>query len=234
MLDQLIPTPRLLEFDQAEVSAPPEELWERLRHGDLARPPLVRALFALRTLPDRIRRRPASPKLSVDDLVSTVERPGFQLLVEEPPREFTVGAIGKVWQPQITFVHVDGAAAFAAFEEPGFVKVAWSVRLKPRGELCRVELELRVDTTDAASYAKFRRYFRLVGPASRFIRRAVLADLARELGSPETSRHARGTVLAGALRARAMLRRRGSSQDVTSAPRTPTPRIALQDESLPD
>ena len=36
MLDALIPTPRLVEVDRIEVAAPPEEVWQALRHGNLA------------------------------------------------------------------------------------------------------------------------------------------------------------------------------------------------------
>ena len=46
-----------------------------------------------------------------------VERPGFQVLADEPPREVVVGAIGRVWEADIPFVHVVDAEAFAAFTE---------------------------------------------------------------------------------------------------------------------
>jgi len=39
---------------------------------------------------------PAVPfSLRVDDLVSAPERPGFQILVDDPPREVAVGRSGK-------------------------------------------------------------------------------------------------------------------------------------------
>src|SRR6185369_9156458 len=89
-------------------------------------------------------------------------------------------------QGRIPFVHVADAAAFAAFHEPGFVKVAWAVRVAWRGERdTRVEIEVRVDATDEASWRAFRAYFRLIGPGSRFIRHAALSALARRLGKPE-------------------------------------------------
>jgi hypothetical protein len=186
MLDELIPTPRLLEVDHAELAAPPERVWQLLRHGDLAKSPLVRALFAVRTLPDRLRAKPVDTAVRIDDLNSTVEKPGFQVLAEEPPREFAVGAIGKVWHLEIPFVHVANAKEYAEFSDPGFVKVAWAIRVLPWGERAsRVEFEVRVDATDDDSWQKFKRYFRLIGPGSHFIRRTVLTALVRELGTPE-------------------------------------------------
>jgi hypothetical protein len=192
-LDQLVPLPRLLELDHVDLAASPERVWELVRHGDLARSPLVRALFTVRTLPDRLSGRPSEPlRLRLDDLTSSPERPGFQILIDEPPREVAVAAIGKVWHLDIPFVHVASAEAFARFAEPAFVKVAWAVRVLPRGERdARVELEVRVDATDEAAWRAFRRYFRLIGPGSHFIRRSVLAGLAHELGVPDAQEEAR-------------------------------------------
>jgi hypothetical protein len=186
-LDRIVPTPRMVEIDRTDLGAAASRVWEALRRGDLARSPLVRALFAIRTLPSRLKGDKTEPgTIRIDDLVSTPERPGFQMLAENPPHEFAVGAIGKVWQADIPFVHVANAEAFAAFDDPGFVKVAWAVRVTSRSEReAHVEIEVRVDATDDASWEKFRRYFRVIGPASRFIRHSVLKAFARELGAPE-------------------------------------------------
>lgn len=185
-LDRLIPLPRLLELDHVDLAARPDRVWDLVRHGDLARSPLVRALFKLRTLPDCIAGRKTEPgRVVLDDLVSSPDQPGFQILTDDPPREVGVGAIGKVWHLDIPFVHVENAEAYAGFDQPDFVKVAWAVRVLPRGRQdCRVELEVRVDATDEEAWRAFRRYFRLIGPFSRFIRRSTLSGLARELGDP--------------------------------------------------
>jgi hypothetical protein len=181
-LDRLIPAPRLLEVDHVDVAADPIRAWERVREGDLATSPLVRALFALREIPDRLAGRHPGLRLRVDDLVSTPEHPGFQVLVDEPPFEVAVGAIGKVWKPEIPFVHVADAAAFAAFAEPDYVRVAWALRVERHTrDVTRIELELRVDATDEAAWRKFRAYFLLIGPASRFIRRSGLAATAHDI-----------------------------------------------------
>ena len=42
-----------------------------------------------------------------------------------------MGAIGQVWRRDIPFVHVGSADAFAAYDEPGQVKVAWDIRVLP-------------------------------------------------------------------------------------------------------
>lgn len=193
MLDRLIPTPRLLEVDSADLAAPPERVWELVRHGELGQSPLIRALFALRTLPERLHGKHENAGIRIDDLESSPEQPGFQILAEDPPHEFAVGAIGKVWQAEIPFVHVPTAADFAAFDRGGFIKVAWAIRVNALGERdSRIEFELRVDATDDESWQKFERYFRLIGRASHFIRRSLLASLERALGSPEARENERG------------------------------------------
>ena len=188
LLDRLIPHPRLLEIDRVDLAAPPEATWDRVRHGSFASSRLAKALFAIRTLPDRVlgvREGGTTQReitLRVDDLVSSARRPGFQVLLETPNHEVAVGAIGKVWMSRIPFLHVLDANEYAAFDGTGYVKVAWSFRVAPYRGGSHLEMEVRVDATDEESWRRFRRYFRVIGPASRFLRRSSLAALAGELG----------------------------------------------------
>ena len=187
-LERVIPTPALREIDEIDLAVPLAKAWQLLRHGDFTGSPIVHALFALRTLPDRMAHR-QTPELalSIDGMRSTADQPGFQVLAEAFEREVVVGAIGKVWHLEIPFVHAADAEAFRAFSEPGFVKVAWAFQLSPLGEHgTHVVIELRVDATDAESWAKFRRYFAVIGLGSRFVRRSILSALAREHGTPDS------------------------------------------------
>jgi hypothetical protein len=179
-LQRLIPLPHLLEIDRIDVAAQAADVWDSVRQGELSRSTLVRALFRLRSLASR--KTAGEPRsIRIDSLHSSPEHPGFQILVDEPPHELAVGAIGKVWKLDIPFVHVGDGESYAAFSQPGFVKVAWAIRVLPRGgQKSHVELEVRVAATDEASWRRFRRYFRVIGPFSRFIRRSLLRALARD------------------------------------------------------
>ena len=85
-------------------------------------------------------------------------------------------------------MHLDGPEAFAAFNAPGQVKVAWAIRVTPGdGGGSTVAVEVRVGATDPGSWRRFHRYFRLIGPGSRLIRRTLLARIERELGPRERS-----------------------------------------------
>ena len=186
VLDRLIPQPMLVEIDGAELAVDAGRTWKAVRDLDLAQSALVRTLFGIRTIPDRLKGKTPQLRLRLDDLVSTTDQPGFQVLAEDPAHEIAVGAIGKVWRPVIPFVHVPDAAAFAAFSQHGYIKVAWALRVVAGGEqTSRVEFELRVIATDDEAWKKFTRYFRLIGPGSHFIRRVLLAQLERELGTPD-------------------------------------------------
>jgi hypothetical protein len=184
-LDSLIPAPGLREYDSVELALPIGEAWEIMRHSDLADSSLIRSLFALRTLPGRLLHRLHEPfGVRIDDIVSTVERPGFAVLVDDPPQSVAVAAIGKVWEPNIEFVHVDNAAEFAEFTDAGFVRVAWALSLTALDDrVTKVGIEVRVDATDAQSWQRFRRYFRLIGPPSRFIRHRLLRSLDHRYGA---------------------------------------------------
>jgi hypothetical protein len=186
-LDRLIPKPALREIDCVELAVNAERAWRAVRELDLAQSTLVQTLFGIRTLPDRLKAN--NPQLRVR-LDTSPNRPGFQILAENPPHEVVVGAIGKVWRPVIPFVHMADAAAFAAFSEHEYIKVAWALRIFPEGECTSlVEFELRVAATDETAWKKFTRYFRLIGPGSHLIRRVLLAQLQRELGTPESEQN---------------------------------------------
>jgi hypothetical protein len=187
-LDEVLPTPRLVELDEIELALPVERTWDLIRHGDMGRLPIARALFSLRTVPGKLLGHHEEPlSLRIDDLASSRERPGFQVLIDRPLGEFVVGAIGKVWQLDIPFVHVATHIDFRDFGEGGFIKVAWAVQLTALGDKAtRVAFEVRVDATDDESWKKFRAYFMLIGKPSRFIRRSFLAALARDHGTPNS------------------------------------------------
>jgi hypothetical protein len=189
VISGFIPCPRLHQVDRIAVAAPPDQAWPVLRATDLYERPWIRALFVTRTAPDRIRARlrghrpegfPRTARL--DEVVG--EGSGFRLLAEEQGTEFVAGAIGKFWEPAIPFVDAS-PATFAAFREPGFGRVAWSLQVHPGAEHGSwIGIDVRVDATDEEAWRRFAPYWRLIGPFSHLIRRSLLGSLARKLGVP--------------------------------------------------
>lgn len=181
-LDRFVPASQLRQLDHIDVGSPLDRTWRAVRDIDLGRSPFVAVLFGMRTLPDRIFGRAARHQhLRLDDL--TAPDSGFRILAEGP-ESITVGAIGKVWQPRISFTQVP-ADEYAAFHKPGWLKVAWELRCEARGSgVTRIVIEVRVAATDDDAWRRFVHYFRVIGPFSHFIRRHMLSLMARDLGSP--------------------------------------------------
>ncbi len=181
-LDAFIPSPRLREVDSVDVGIPLDAAFRALESLDLGSLPIAKALFAARAIPERLAGRDPEPwDLRMKTIMASTH--GFRLLHVEPGRGFAVGAIGRVWEPVIPFVDVD-PAAYAAYAEPGEAKVCWELRADPvTSATSRITMEVRVTTTDEASWPRFTRYFALIGPFSRLIRRLMLARVARSLGT---------------------------------------------------
>lgn len=187
-ISRLVPSPRLREVDRIAVAASPAEAWKAVRELDLYDLRMVRALFAARSLPARasawIRGQHAAPEprtATLDDIV--LPGTGFHLLAEVPGAEFVAGAIGKFWEPTIPFADAS-PDTFAAFDAPGWGKVAWSLAVHPRaGGGSWIEIDLRVDATDGDAWMAFLPYWRLIGRFSRLIRRMHLRRMLKELGA---------------------------------------------------
>jgi hypothetical protein len=181
-LDRFLAAPQLQQIDHIDVGAPLARTWFAVRHFDLARSPFVAALFSLRTIPERIGGNSTTHEhMRLDDL--TGPDSGFRLL-DEGPASITVGAIGKVWQPEISFIEV-ASDTYAGFQDPGWIKVAWELRCESRGSgVTRIIVEVRIAATDVESWKRFVGYFRMIGPFSHFIRRHMLSLIAKDLGRP--------------------------------------------------
>ena len=154
LLDPILPAPRLRELDREVLALPPAEAWALVRHADL------------------------------------VERAGFTVLAEEPWREIVLGAVARVWdddcedldEGELPSLPITDPRAFAAFDAPGWVKIASAVRVSPHGPShCEVEVELRIDATDEESLERFRELHGF-GPGARHARTTLLTSLARAHG----------------------------------------------------
>lgn len=179
-----VPQPRLREVDHVDVGASPAEAYQAARHFDLSRSKLIGTLFQMRLIPARLRGEEIPENAFSLDVIGT-SGPGFHVLYDDPGRSFCIGAIGRFWESDITYLDI-APDKFAEFAEPGWGKVAWELRFEPLGETStRIVLELRVTATDDDAWQKQRRYFRLIGPFSRFMRRHMLGILLRDLKSPE-------------------------------------------------
>jgi len=86
---------------------------------------------------------------------------------------------------------ISAPSARSDFAEPGYVKIAWTLRADPvDASRSTFHTETRVSTTDAAARRKFRNYWSFVAPGVEVIRMAMLGPLRRAAEARVTERAA--------------------------------------------
>jgi hypothetical protein len=177
LLDSFMPVYEVVERHAIDVAAPAAVLLGTARDQDLLKSWVVRAVFKTREIvlgarPDG-RSRPRG-------LMALVQSLGWGVLAEVPGRELIVGAVTKPWLPNVTF-HAVPPEEFVGFSEPGFVKIAWTLRADAVTGTQSVFLtETRAVATDAVARVKFRRYWAFVSPGVALIRWLSLRPLKHE------------------------------------------------------
>ena len=178
-LEEALPEYHFQERHGRSVSASPDRVDEAVRAVTIGDMPLARVLFAVRTLPARLRRARRPAPLDVPLLAHALTL-GFGLLGDDAGEEVVVGMIGQPWKlaggKTRTFARPE---EFVAFAEPGFVKAAMNFRFDRSGSGTRLTTETRVLATDPRSRRTFRRYWFVIRPGSGLTRRAWLRASAR-------------------------------------------------------
>lgn len=168
LIDDFMPDAQFAERHAVRVAAPPERAWQAVRALDLRGSPLVRTLFALRSLPGLFAGRQASGR-ALGTTMEGLLRSGFVLLAEQAPREIVLGLAGRFWTPTGGLVRIQ-PGEFRGFDRPGMALGAWNFTILPTDGGSLVATETRVRCTDAAALRSFRRYWRVVRPFSGLIR----------------------------------------------------------------
>ncbi len=176
LLDRFIPVPEVAEHHQIDVAAPAEVVMATAQEMEFLKSPVIRAIVKARELvlggePDT-REHPTT-------LVKQMQSIGWVILDERPGREIVLGAATQPWQAAPVFRSVP-AAEFNDFSEPGYVKIAWTLRADPIDDgHSTFHTETRVVTTDDAARQRFRNYWSFVAPGVEVIRMAMLRPLRR-------------------------------------------------------
>jgi hypothetical protein len=172
-----MPSYEVVERHHTRVGAPAEVTLDVAKTMDLFQLPLVRAIFRGREL---ILGATPDEKLRPRGLLAEVQSLGWVVLAETPAREIVLGAVTKPWEPNVTFRSL-APDKFAAFAEPGYVKIAWTLRADPISQRESIfRTETRVLATSASARARFRRYWAFLSPGIILIRWMSLAPLKAE------------------------------------------------------
>ena len=177
LLDRFMPAYEVVERHHVRLAASAAVTLATAREIDLQGSRLVRTIIKAREVilgatPDT-RTRPSG-------LLAEVQALGWGVLADVPDHEVVVGAITRPWEANVTFRALP-PDQFAAFNEPGYVKIVWTLRteaISATESLFRTET--RAIATDATARVRFRRYWSFLSPGIILIRWGVLGPLKDE------------------------------------------------------
>jgi hypothetical protein len=190
LLDIFMPSYEVVERHHVRVAAPAEVAFAAATEMDLRQSPVVRGIFKSREwiLGGRAARDPVP-----SGLLAQMRAIGWGVLAEVPGREIVMGAVTQPWMADVVFRALP-PDTFAAFDEPDYVKIVWTLRTDPIGDgESMFRTETRASTTSPTARAKFRRYWSLVSPGIILIRWVSLWPLKAEAerrthGTPRDTR----------------------------------------------
>jgi hypothetical protein len=171
LLDRFMPHYEAVEKHHVHVRAPAHVTLAAARDQDLTQSLAIRAIFQARAVilgasPDTR----TKPRGLLADMLSL----GWGILADEPDREVVVGAVTRPWEANVTFRPLP-PRAFRGVAEPGYVKIAWTLRADAMPDGTSVfRTETRALATDGAARAKFRLYWAFLSPGIILIRRLSL------------------------------------------------------------
>ena len=177
LLDRFVPNYDIVERHQVLIRADAATVMAAAKDMRMRDAPLVDAVFKARALAMGARDEGAAV---ASGIIEETKAMGWGVLAEVPGREIVVGAVTRPWEGKVTFISIppDG---FAAFAEPGYVKIAWTLRADETSAATTVfRTETRAIATDGFARRRFRRYWSLVSPGVWLIRRMTLSPLRRE------------------------------------------------------
>lgn len=177
LLEQFMPVCDIVERHHIDVAAPADVTFTAACETDFRQSPAVRAIFKAR---EKILGSEPGVTAQPHGLLALTKSIGWGVLAEVPGREVVMGAVTKPWEANVVFRPLP-ADEFAGFSEPGYVKIAWTLRADAKGAgECVFRTETRAVATDAVARSKFRRYWSLLSPGIIAIRWLMLRPLKAE------------------------------------------------------
>ena len=176
LLDRFLPVYEVVERHSIRVAAPAAITFAAACEQDLQQSPIVRAIFKAREWILRAGPGAALP----GGLLRQVKALGWGLLAEVPGKEVLMGAVTRPWDRDVVFRAVP-PEDFVSFDEPGYVRIAWTLRADPVGPAASIfRTETRAAATDARARSRFRIYWSFFSPGIALIRRLSLGPLKKE------------------------------------------------------
>ncbi|HEY7993362.1 MAG TPA: hypothetical protein VID24_04095 [Candidatus Eremiobacteraceae bacterium] len=176
-LDHFMPVYEVDEQKDLAVGAPWTNTFAAECRMDLRNSAVIRSVLEDR---DRILGATPDPQASGEPsaFVAQAISYGFGVLAEDPGHEIILGAVSRPWEQNVAFQSMP-PQAFAGYQSGGYAKIIWTLDAEPTGPSTSIARTVtRVETTDADSRDKFRRYWSTISPGLALIRSQAL-DLVR-------------------------------------------------------
>ena len=183
LLDRLMPTYDVVERHAVRVAAPVDLTFSAACAIDLRQSTMIGAIFKAREV---ILGGTTDSSERARALVPWAKSLGWGVLANVPNREIGMGAVTRPWDAHVVFRALP-AEQFAAFNEPNYVKIVWTLRADAAnagGAIARTET--RAVATDPSARRQFHRYWAFFSPGIILIRREAL-----RLVKADAERHVR-------------------------------------------
>ncbi len=185
LLDRFMPEYEVAERHHIHVNAPADVTMAAAVNADLQASPIVRLIIKTREL---VLGAQGSAAARTPGLLAEVQALGWRVLAEDPGREIVMGAVTQPWLANVVFRGLP-PEDFAAFHEPDYVKIAWTLRVDPIGPAETIfRTETRVMTTDRAARRRFRWYWARFSAGIIVIRWFLLPQVKRVAERAESAR----------------------------------------------
>jgi len=195
LLELYMPEYEVVDRHHLRVAAPASITFAAASEISLSKSPLLRAIFRTRELAigclgcaasiargemPACRHSTISHQTETSQqkgLLADLKTQGWGVLAEVPGHEIVLGAVTQPWKASPVFRALP-PDEFAAFQEPGYVKIAFTLRSDPFDASASIaRTETRAATTDLVARAKFRNYWSLVSPGVVLVRRTLLRSV---------------------------------------------------------
>ena len=176
LLDLWLPDYQFSEHHSLAVTASEAALWNALKTVTPGEIGPLGWMMAIRSLPAKLAGKKGRLFAKDTPILDVAVNSNFVLLEERALAEIALGMAGQFWKldggPR---VNVHSAQDFAAFRQPGFLRVAINFQIGS-GE---ISTETHIQALDDSARRKFSRYWTLIRPGSGWIRMAWLRAIRR-------------------------------------------------------
>lgn len=177
LLDRFMPAYEIVERHQTRVTAPADVTLAAAYDMALDDSRIIRAIFKGREMLLGATTDTTSRPRGILALTKSL---GWGVLAESPGREIVMGAVTQPWLANVVFRSLP-PEDFAAFQEPDYVKIVWTLRADPLPDGRSIfRTETRAVATSPNARARFRNYWSRLSPGIILIRRMSLGPLRKE------------------------------------------------------